>query len=182
VDEPCVRRLARAVVFTTLLLASAIACGRKERHGPALPTEKAAPSGTPSASSARTAPSTRVTAIPSGRGARVRQMFVTNEFGETTCSQTDFGETFRGRLVITDREVYSFPKMNAHLRKYPEFATAMGLTEVKDCDDARRYAERYDEYRQAHPDFDLEGPTKEEQFKEFLSDPDNIAKPGGGSR
>ena len=104
-------------------------------------------------------------------------MFVTNAQGETTCSMTDFGDTFQGGLVIADREIYSFPKMNAHLRKYPELATAVGLTEVKDCNDARRYSERYLEYSHAHPDFDREGPTKEEQFREFLSDPANIAKP-----
>jgi hypothetical protein len=126
--------------------------------------------------------STVVTVLPSGRRHRVRYMFVTGASGETTCSMTDFGETFRGGLVIADREIYSFPKLNAHLRKYPEFAAAIGMTEVKDCNDARRYTERYHAYKQAYPDFDLEGPTKEEQFREFLSDPNNIAKPRDLSR
>lgn len=67
--------------------------------------------------------------------------------------------------------------MNVRLRKYPEFAAAIGLTDVKDCTEARRYAQGYHEYRQAHPDFDGEGPTKQEQLKEFLSEPD-----GGKSR
>jgi hypothetical protein len=104
-------------------------------------------------------------------------MFVTDELGGTTCSMTDFGDTFRGGLVIAHREIYSFPRLNERLRKYPEFAAAVGLTEVKDCNDARRYSERYHEYKKTHPDFDDEGPTKEEQFREFLSDPANIAKP-----
>lgn len=91
---------------------------------------------------------------------------------------TDFGDTFRGGLVIAHREIYSFPKINARLRKYPELARAVGLSEVKDCTDARRYAERYFEYSRTHPGFDHEGPTKEEQFREFLSDPANVARPG----
>lgn len=109
-------------------------------------------------------------------------MFVTNELGETTCSETDFGETFDGGRVVAEREIYSFPRMNAHLRKYPEFAAAAGLGEVKSCDDARRYGERYREYARAHPGFDFEGPTKKEQFEEFLKDPNNVAKPQGPNR
>lgn len=104
-------------------------------------------------------------------------MFVTNEFGETTCSETDFGDTFRGGLVIASREIYSFPKMNARLEKHPKLALAIGLTEVKNCDEARQYWARYHQYSQAHPDFDHEGPTKEEQFRAFLADPNNIATP-----
>lgn len=103
-------------------------------------------------------------------------MFVT-QGGETTCSMTDFGETFRGGLVIVDREIYSFPKLNALLRKHPRFAATVGLSEVKTCEDARHFSDRYREYKSAHPDFDHEGPTKEEQFREFLSDPANVAKP-----
>ncbi|MDQ2646925.1 MAG: hypothetical protein M3020_24185 [Myxococcota bacterium] len=103
-------------------------------------------------------------------------MFVTHG-DETTCSVTDFGETFNGGLVIAEREVYSFPKLNARLRRYPELAAAVGLSEVKTCDDARHFTKRYLEYKATHPDFDDEGPTKEEQFKEFLSDPANLAKP-----
>ncbi|MEP6654076.1 MAG: hypothetical protein ABJA82_12005 [Myxococcales bacterium] len=107
-------------------------------------------------------------------------MFVTDEFGKTICSETDLGAFLDGRAVT--QEVYSFPKMNALLRKYPEFAAAIGLAEVKDCNDARRYGERYHEYYQAHPGFDFEGPSKEEQFKEILSDPANVAKRRDGSR
>jgi hypothetical protein len=109
-------------------------------------------------------------------------MFVTNKFGETTCSMTDYGQTFAGGLVIADREVYSFPLLNAHLRKYPEFALAAGLREVQTCEDARRYAQAYDEYKRVHPTFDSEGPTKEEQVKKFMSESDNGAKPLGSSR
>ena len=183
----------RASVFATLLLVFAGGCDRRERPPPApasatvapsvvrsaavKPWVWAAPSGAPLPSA-----STVVTVLPSGRRHRVRYMFVTDEFGGTTCSITDFGETFRGGLVIADREIYSFPKLNARLRKYPEFAAAIGMTEVKDCNDARRYTERYHAYKQAHPDFDFEGPTKEEQFREFLSDPNNIAKPRDLSR
>jgi hypothetical protein len=164
-------------VFITLLLASASVCSRKERHKAALPTATASPSVLASTStststlpSARAAPSAAVTAVTSGRPARVLQMFVTDEFGGTTCSMTDYGHTFRGRPVIEDREIYSFPRMNEHLRKYPAFARAAGLREVKTCEDARRYAERYQEYERAHSGFDFEGPTKEEQFREFLND------------
>jgi hypothetical protein len=139
------------------------ACDRKERHETALPTENAAPSVVPSAASlpsSQPAPSASVTILPSGRRVRVRQMFITKG-GETTCSMTDFGEAFNGGLVIEDREVYSFPQMNAHLRKYPDFAATVGLSEVKTCEDARHYDRRYAEYRKLHPEFDYEGPTKE---------------------
>jgi hypothetical protein len=125
---------------------------------------------------AQTVPSVTVTTLPSGRRVRVRQMFVTNG-DETTCSTTDFGETFNGGLVIADREVYSFPQMNARLRKYPEFAATIGFSEVTTCEDARHFSKRYMEYKAAHPSFDDEGPTKEEQFRKFLSDPANVAKP-----
>jgi hypothetical protein len=177
----------RASAFATLLLVFAGGCGRRERQPPAPASVTVAPSVAPLASFAPSAAplpsaSTVVTVLPSGRRHRVRYMFVTDEFGGTTCSITDFGETFRGGLVIADREIYSFPKLNDRLRKYPEFAAAIGISEVKDCNDARRYTERYYEYKKAHPDFDFEGPTKEEQFREFLSDPNNVAKPRDLSR
>jgi hypothetical protein len=175
VDPLSVRSPARALAFATLMFA----CDRKERHETALPTAKSAPSVVPSVASRpspQPAPSVSVTILPSGRRVRVRQMSITKG-GETTCSMTDFGETFNGGLVIEDREVYSFPQMNAQLRKYPEFAATVGLAEVKTCEDARHYDRRYAEYKKLHPDFDDEGPTKEEQFKKFLSDPNNVAKP-----
>jgi hypothetical protein len=142
-----------------------------------VPSLRIAPSATPLPSA-----STVVTVLPSGRRHRVRYMFVTDASGETTCSITDLGDTFRGGLLIADREAYSFPKINAKLRKYPEFAAAIGITEVKDCNDARRYMERYHAYEELHPDFDFEGPTKEEQFRKFLSDPNNVARPRDLSR
>jgi len=149
-------------MVAALLLAHAGGCERNDRRTPATSADSAASSAARSA-----AP------LPSVRAA---------EHGETLCSEKDLGETFRGGRVIAEREIYSFPKMNAKLRKYPEFAAAAGLTVVGDCSDARRYSERYLEYSGAHPGFDAEGPTKEEQFRDFLSEPDNVAKPREGTR
>ncbi len=67
--------------------------------------------------------------------------------------------------------------MNARLRKYPDFAATVGLSEVKTCENARHYDRRYAEYKTAAPGLRLRRPDEEEQYKEFLSDPDNVAKP-----
>ena len=111
----------------------------------------------------------------SGQPATVRQLAVSNALGETTCSETDLGEFRGGRVVY--RETYSFPALNQRLAKYPELAATIGMTEIKDCEDARLFTRRYFEYKRSHPDFDHEGPSKAEQFEEFLSDPKNVARP-----
>jgi hypothetical protein len=164
VDERRTRWLRRALFAAVL----ASACQRKQRPEAVPSSVTALPSLAPSA-----APSAAVVTAPSKSGVPV----VTNEHGETTCSVRDLGEFNGGRVV--DREVYSFPKLNELLAKYPDFARASGLSEVKDCEGARLFARRYFAYKRDHPTFDHEGPSKAEQFEKFLSDPDNVARPGG---
>jgi len=79
---------------------------------------------------------------------------------ETVCSLRDIGPDGRGNRVV-DPEVYSFPKLNRQLAKYPELARAVGLEQVRSCDDARLFGERYQRFRAANPDFDkAERPSK----------------------
>jgi hypothetical protein len=106
-------------------------------------------------------------------------MFVTDPSGETLCSETESDDTFRGGRILVAREVYSFPQMNAHLARYPALAAAVGLTEIKDCEAARQYVRGYQEFSKAHPDFDRKGPTKAEQFREFLRDSENATESRG---
>jgi hypothetical protein len=58
-------------------------------------------------------------------------------------------------------EVYMLAAINNHLRHYPEFAAAIGLSCVKDCAAARAYAKAYAEYARQHPGFDFNEPADE---------------------
>jgi hypothetical protein len=156
-----------------MLVVAAGGCARRRQGDEGVTPAKSAP--TVVSSSPQPLPSPVATPSDSGQRATVRQMAVTDAHGQTTCSEIDLGE-FRGGRVV-DREIYSFPKLNQRLAKYPELAAAIGMTEIKDCEDARLFARRYFEYKQSHPDFDHEGPSKAEQFEKFLSDPKNVARP-----
>lgn len=122
-------------------------------------------------------PPLAVSSSPPGAGQRatVRQLSLTNAQGETICSETDLGEFRDGGVVA--REIYSFPKLNQRLTKYPELAAAIGMTRIGDCEDARLFTRRFIEYQRSHPHVDHEGPTKAEQFNELLADPSNVARP-----
>jgi hypothetical protein len=159
--------------ITSLLIVAANGCARRRQGDEGMPPARSAP--TIVFSSPQPLPSPVATASGSGQRATVRQLTVTNAHGETTCSEIDLGE-FRGGRVV-DRETYSFPALNRRLAKYPELAAAIGMTEIKDCEGARLFSRRYFEYKRSHPDFDHEGPSKAEQFEEFLSDPRNVARP-----
>ena len=83
--------------------------------------------------------------------------------GMTICNKRDLGPFRDGRVV--DREIYSFPKINQQLAKYPELARSLGLDQIRSCADASNFALGYLKFRQAHPKFDAaEWPDKAEAF------------------
>jgi hypothetical protein len=55
-------------------------------------------------------------------------------------------------------EVYRFTAMNRKLAVYPDFASALGLDSVSDCESARKFASGYGAYLVAHPGFDAAQP------------------------
>jgi len=57
-------------------------------------------------------------------------------------------------VPIQRPEYYIAHAMNRTLRAFPDFAKASGLSLVRTCDEARTYAEAYEKYTDAHPDFD----------------------------
>ena len=57
-------------------------------------------------------------------------------------------------------EYYRFEPMNRKLKYYPDFAAAIGIAQVSDCDSARRYAGGYFDYVRAHPGFDSGQPLE----------------------
>jgi hypothetical protein len=81
----------------------------------------------------------------------------------TICNKRDLGPFRDGRVV--DREIYSFPKINQQLAKYPELARSLGLDQIRSCADASNFALGYLKFRQAHPKLDAaEWPDKAEAF------------------
>ena len=71
----------------------------------------------------------------------------------------------RSAIVCTgsasdEPEIYMLGAMNAKLRHYPEFASAIGTRSVADCDGARTFVRRYAEYSAAHLDFDIDEPRE----------------------
>jgi hypothetical protein len=80
--------------------------------------------------------------------------------GETLCSEREVGGDDQGNVAVV-QEVYSFPKLNQQLAKYPELARWIGLEQVRTCADARLFAERYHRFLAEHPGFDApEGRSK----------------------
>ncbi len=55
-------------------------------------------------------------------------------------------------------ELYMLSAMNNKLRAYPEFAAALGMDEVSDCDSARAFYEGLESYSKDHPGFDGDQP------------------------
>jgi hypothetical protein len=51
-------------------------------------------------------------------------------------------------------ETYSFVLMNRKLAKYPAFASAIGLSNVSTCDEAREFMAAYNRYTVKHPEID----------------------------
>jgi hypothetical protein len=55
-------------------------------------------------------------------------------------------------------ETYVLSAINNKLRAFPEFAKAIGIYCVRDCETARRFTKAYSDYSAAHPGFDQEQP------------------------
>jgi hypothetical protein len=103
----------------------------------------------------------------------------TNSLGETLCSTLSLGVDESTGFEMATQEIYSFPLINARLAKYPELAEGIGIDSVSDCEGARTFMKLYYDFRDSHPEFvEVEGKTKQQQFEEFLSDPNNIAEAG----
>jgi hypothetical protein len=51
-------------------------------------------------------------------------------------------------------EYYVVHSMNRRLRAFPDFAAAAGMKLVRTCDEARAFDRVYDDYFNAHPNFD----------------------------
>jgi hypothetical protein len=66
-------------------------------------------------------------------------------------------------------ETYMLDTMNHKLGYYPEFAAAVGMDLVSDCDGARRFAREYAQYSAEYPGFDDDEP--------FVERPDNDDPP-----
>jgi hypothetical protein len=78
---------------------------------------------------------------------------------ETTTSQPD------AELVVCDRdsdghitEYHVLSAINHKLDTYPDFATAIGMTKVTDCEGARAFEASYRDYVAQNPGFDADEP------------------------
>jgi hypothetical protein len=58
-------------------------------------------------------------------------------------------------------ETYVLAAINNTLRHYPAFASAIGISCVKDCTSARAFGKAYEEYSRQHPGFDANQPIDE---------------------
>jgi hypothetical protein len=74
-------------------------------------------------------------------------------------------ETGQSRVVVCneyqtfeDRELYVISAMNRKLYYFPDFAAAINMSSVSDCDEARAFVQGYHAYRDAHPHFDANQP------------------------
>jgi hypothetical protein len=101
----------------------------------------------------------------------------TNSLGETLCSKQSLGVD--DGLAGVAREIYNFGLINEDIARYPEIAEATGISEVTDCESARAYSVEYVKFAMAHPNFRGE-PSKEESFREFLSEPGAAGEPSPG--
>jgi hypothetical protein len=57
-------------------------------------------------------------------------------------------------------EWYMLDAINNKLRYYPEFASAVGIYCVRDCEDARAFMKAYAGYVRTHPYFDADQPLE----------------------
>jgi len=142
----------RAVVLAAALaLASTSACDRSKSPERDTAAQKSPQRDTP----AQTAPSERAPS-PSLATTKISNdsapSVAASADAETVCSEKDVGGDGRGNRAVV-REIYSFPKLNQHLAKYPELARAIGLDQVRTCAAARLFAERYHRYNAANPDY-----------------------------
>jgi hypothetical protein len=60
------------------------------------------------------------------------------------------------------RERYVLSAINDKIRSYPDFANAVNIHCVRDCAEARAFAKAFEDYQQAHPDFDAVAPLPPE--------------------
>ena len=61
---------------------------------------------------------------------------------------------------VDDREMYVLSAINMKLKHYPQFAAAIGMSCVRDCASARKFAAAYARYRTDHPGFDANEPRE----------------------
>jgi hypothetical protein len=62
---------------------------------------------------------------------------------------------------VENREFYVLRTINRILRDYPDFASAVQITCVRTCEEARAYMKAHGEYSKTHPGFDLNHPPPE---------------------
>jgi hypothetical protein len=72
--------------------------------------------------------------------------------GVTACS---------GAIAPQGQTGTSSSAINNKLRHFPQFANAVGIHCVRDCEGARAFNRAYAEYERAHPEFDLNEPMEE---------------------
>ena len=56
------------------------------------------------------------------------------------------------------REIYVLSAINKTIRNHPDFANAVNIHCVRDCAEARAFTKAYEDYGNAHPDFDADEP------------------------
>jgi hypothetical protein len=72
-------------------------------------------------------------------------------------------------------EEYMLAAINNQLRRYPQFAAAIGISCVRDCAGARAWAKAYEKYAREHPAFDANEPVDEPRLS--LLPPVRSARP-----